>query len=171
MSIGYERLERVALFAQANGWKRSAAEFDLDQLAANKMHGRTNYRHVRNYDGDIVSFDHRVMFRVSRWPVALMAENYPGDVAKLRVLMKTRRDLTLHEPPAGTRASFHYPGGTLPQIVTRPDHSPIVWPTEEDMIETKRQFDDAHDRSEWWRVRAKDKALATLLYGDRFARL
>jgi hypothetical protein len=52
--------------------------------------------------------------------------------------------LELHIPPAGERASWYYPGGTLPMLLTRPGITEIVRPTEDEMAAMAAAFNAHH---------------------------
>jgi hypothetical protein len=132
--MNYDRMSRVQLFADANGWRITPKGFTLADLARGTR-SRRYYQHP-------LRFDHPIYFTADGRPVAIMAENYIGDRDALRAAAPEWTSLVLHEPGAQRRASLYNPylgreeHGTTPQIVTRPDHRPIVWPTEAEMAET-----------------------------------
>jgi hypothetical protein len=138
-------------FAAANGWKVGKS-FGLDQLIRNKKStGSSNHLYTLNmFSG---AADHPEYFRRDGYPMALLGHNYPGTrghyIDGVRDLVAgLDGKLILHIPPAGNAASWYYPGGTLPMLLTRPDITEIVWPTDEQMAamaaayaeECKRRF-------------------------------
>jgi hypothetical protein len=123
-------------FAAANGWKVGKS-FGIDQLIRKKKStGSSNHLFMRNMSNGAA--DHPEHFRRDGYPMALLGHNYPGDrghyidgVKDLAAGLDGK--LVLHIPPAGKAASWYYPGGTLPMLLTRPDITEIVWPTDEEM--------------------------------------
>jgi len=133
-------------FAEANGWRYTWRAFGLDALIRGMHHGGKYDRrwiealareHGREHGyGAPLPFDHRESFRADGRPVAILAHNYEDwDTDRMRWLVADLGDqLVLHEPPAGKAASWYFPGGTLPQCITRPGCS-VVWPSASEMAE------------------------------------
>jgi hypothetical protein len=123
-------------FAAANGWKVGKF-FSLDQLIRKKKNtGSSNDPHVIGLR-DMVA-DHPEHFRLNGYPVALLGHNYRGTSGRYidgikDTVARFAGQIVLHIPPAGNAASWYYPGGTLPMLLTRPDITEIVWPTDEEM--------------------------------------
>jgi hypothetical protein len=118
-------------FAAANGWK-VGKDFSLDQLILKKKNGN-KYVHNRQLA------DHPEYFRADGYPVALLGHNYRGTgdgyIDGVKEMVATLGGkIVLHIPPARERASWYFPGNTLPMLLTRPDITEIVWPTEAEMV-------------------------------------
>jgi hypothetical protein len=149
-------LTPVESFAEANGWK-VGAPFNLDLLASGKKHhGGDNS--AKSASGLMPWFDHPEFFRISGRPVAIVAHNYVGRDEKLReYVAERRRTFVLHEPPAGHAASWYLPGEALPQGVTRPDITSIVWPTPKQMVATAAAHAEEQARIQTDRERRRER--------------
>jgi hypothetical protein len=145
------RLERARnQFAAANGWKVGKF-FSLDQLIRNKKNtGSSNSPRALGLRDSRMA-DHPEFFRLNGYPVALLGHSYRGGGAGYIDGMKEMAarfagQLVLHIPPAGTAASWYYPGGALPMLLTRPDVTKIVWPTEQEMTAMAAAYGDECSR-------------------------
>jgi hypothetical protein len=132
-------------FAAANGWKIGKS-FGLDQLIRKKKNtGSSNRLYTMNmFSG---AADHPEHFRRDGYPMALLGHNYPGNrghyIDGVRDLVAGYvGQLVLHIPPAGNAASWYCPGGMLPMLLTRPDITEIVWPTDEQMAAMAAAYAD-----------------------------
>lgn len=125
-------------FAAMNGWKLGQC-FDLPQLIHNKSHrGRRYVDTGRDLD---FRFDHTEWFRLGRQPIAIGCHNYESDEAGLRRFAAANPHLIrLHIPDAGRAASWHYPNGALPMLVTRPDVETVIWPSDEQNAEMAEAY-------------------------------
>lgn len=143
-------------FADANGWTDRGKDFDILTLADTRRHHHY-YRHENE------RMDHETSYRLLRSngapgkAVALVGHNYPGEHGGARYgiiqpqKLAERYGLTLHVAPAGAKASWHYPTHSVLLVMTHPRIS-VVWPTEEEMAQTMRDYFR-------WRDRPSDKAL------------
>jgi hypothetical protein len=127
--------DHIQRFADANSW-RSSKWFSLDLLIRNKMHDGNSLQSIWGHRNLGRMFDHPNFFRRNRRPVAIVVHNYPGTVEQLRLFMKGRDDLILHEPEAGPKVSWYYAGSAWPMCVTRPDVKEVVWPTAADVADS-----------------------------------
>lgn len=112
-------------FARSNGWtlaRYAGSGFDLDALARAKI-------------GQLPSLGHLSCYRlkIERRPAAIAVHNVIADRDRLREIALGWDHLRLHEPPAGSDASWHAPGETWLQVITRPEVEAIVWPTVDEM--------------------------------------
>jgi hypothetical protein len=132
-------------FAVANGW-RCGAPFSLDLLIRAKLHNGSDWR--SNHWQQPEACDHVQYYRIGGKPVALVAHNYQTTEEHLRQLIdELAGRLVLHVPAAGKAASWYYPNGTLPMVLTRPDITDIVWPTHRQMAATAAAYFAERDRS------------------------
>jgi hypothetical protein len=137
-------------FARANRWRISKSYFSPRMLAAGKMYARC----WEDYGTDN-GFDHTEWYRKDRWPVAIVGHNYDGarNDEIDRLLNHFDMALQLYVAPAGTAASWYYPGGTTLLVITRRDAPAIIWPTAEEMAAM------VVDHVTYWEwVRAREQA-------------
>jgi hypothetical protein len=148
------RMSAAERFAKANGWS-IGKQFSINLLISGRTNNGGNYYDSGQFDRSLI--DHPEYFKVGRRPVAIAAHNYdgsaPGCADHLRAAVATRfaGQLVLHIPAAGKAASWYYPGGTMPMVLTRPDVKEIVWPTEEEMADMAAAYAEANaiNRRKW----------------------
>jgi hypothetical protein len=140
---GYVRAQRW--FADANGWRVAGHGFSLEVFARNGMRGGWNYSTAIN------PVDHVEHYRKDRRAVAIVGHNYDGEYGthygiENITAYAAEHGLIVHVPPAGKAASWYYPNGTIPLVVTRPGTA-IVWPTAGQMTATAQAYADYATRS------------------------
>jgi hypothetical protein len=89
--------------------------FLVQDAGRRKMHG--GYRYADYWH----PVDHPEWYRKDKWPVAIVGHNYGGAFEDHTLIdLAIRGGLILHVPPAGTAASWYFPGSTVLLVLTRP---------------------------------------------------
>lgn len=125
-----KREHRIILsdkFAIDNGWKRTAAAFNMSTLERAGAHDGGAW--ISDYP------DHAEFFKKDRRAIAIVGHNYDGQSPPhygTENIVNPALNLEVHVAPAGKSASWYCPGGTTLLVIVRPG-TKIVWPTIEEM--------------------------------------
>ncbi|WP_369720075.1 hypothetical protein AB8Z38_23020 [Bradyrhizobium sp. LLZ17] len=112
-------------FARANGWtlaRHVGSGSALDALARARIERHPPLAQLSYY-----------RLKVARRPAAIAVHNTIEDRDRLREIARGWDHLRLHEPSAGSDASWYAPGETWLQVITRPQTETIVWPAADEM--------------------------------------
>jgi hypothetical protein len=112
-------------FGWANGWtlaRHVGSGFELDALARARIERCPPLAHPSCY-----------RLKIAHRPAAITVHNTIEDRDRLREIASGWDCLRLHELPSGSDASWHAPGETWLQVITRPQTETIVWPAAAEM--------------------------------------